>query len=314
MDSMTLYRGMDIGTAKPTRRRAPARAAPPDRRARPVGVGQRRLVAGAGGRVLPRTSRRAASGSLFVGGTPLYLKALLYGLFDGPPADAALRRRLEAEAEQHGQPRPARPAGRGRSRDRGRGCTPTTCAASSGPWKSGELTGRPISDWQTQWEPAPARLTPGRLADAVLWLDLPRDELYDRIDARVEAMIADGLVEEVRRLRALPRPLSREAAPGARLQGGAATTSTASATLDETVARDPDAQPQLRQAAAHLVPPPARLPAGRRGIDIGALAVDNEWSVRPLSPRVPRIGCALTVRRSDAVRRRPQATPGRSRG
>ena len=85
MDSMTLYRGMDVGTAKPTRGRAPAGAAPPDRRARPVGVGQRRLVAGGAAeacRDIDARGRRV----LFVGGTALYLKALLYGLFDGPPA------------------------------------------------------------------------------------------------------------------------------------------------------------------------------------------------------------------------------------
>jgi tRNA dimethylallyltransferase len=45
-----------------------------------------------------------------------------------------------------------------------------------------------------------------------LWLDQPRQELYRRIDARVERMIAEGLVEEVAALRQLDRPLSREAA------------------------------------------------------------------------------------------------------
>jgi tRNA dimethylallyltransferase len=68
------------------------------------------------------------------------------------------------------------------------------------------LTGRPLSDWQRQWSaPAPD------VGDRVLWLDLPRAELYSRIDARVPRMIAAGWVEEVRTLRALPRPLSREA-------------------------------------------------------------------------------------------------------
>jgi tRNA dimethylallyltransferase len=45
-----------------------------------------------------------------------------------------------------------------------------------------------------------------------LWLDVPRDELYARIDARVGQMIAAGLAQEVEDLRRLPRPLSREAA------------------------------------------------------------------------------------------------------
>jgi tRNA dimethylallyltransferase len=49
-------------------------------------------------------------------------------------------------------------------------------------------------------------------SNSVLYLDVPRAELYARIDARVHAMIAGGLVDEVRALRQLPRPLSREAA------------------------------------------------------------------------------------------------------
>ena len=51
-----------------------------------------------------------------------------------------------------------------------------------------------------------------RHEDRCLCLDLPRDELYRRIDARVLDMIARGLVEEVRQLRRIDRPLSREAA------------------------------------------------------------------------------------------------------
>jgi tRNA dimethylallyltransferase len=45
----------------------------------------------------------------------------------------------------------------------------------------------------------------------VLWLDLPREQLYERIDRRVEAMFAAGLIDEVRGVRDLERPLSREA-------------------------------------------------------------------------------------------------------
>ena len=50
------------------------------------------------------------------------------------------------------------------------------------------------------------------ILDPCVWLDLPRAELYDRINRRVEQMFAAGLVEEARALRLLPRPLSREAA------------------------------------------------------------------------------------------------------
>ncbi len=101
MDSMALYRGMDVGTAKPT-------------------VAERAEVAhhlvdvcdpweGASvawwleeaKRIAPAIEARGKQ-VLFVGGTPLYLKALLCGLFDGPPADADIRRRLTEEARSAG--------------------------------------------------------------------------------------------------------------------------------------------------------------------------------------------------------------------
>ncbi len=70
-----------------------------------------------------------------------------------------------------------------------------------------ELTSRPLSAWQTQWADLKGK-APER---PVLYLNPPREELYARINARVRRMIAEGLVEEARALRELPRPLSREA-------------------------------------------------------------------------------------------------------
>ena len=77
------------------------------------------------------------------------------------------------------------------------------------------LTGKPISDWQQTWDTKsfaddPATVPPPvRIPSAVL--ELPREELYERINRRVDAMLAAGWFDEVRRLRELPRPLSREA-------------------------------------------------------------------------------------------------------
>jgi tRNA dimethylallyltransferase len=146
--------------------------------------------------------------ALFVGGTPLYLKALLYGLFDGPPADADLRGRLEEEARQ---------AGNQALHDRlaavdpasGERLHPNDLRRIVRALEVFELTGRPISAWQTQWQ---GEAAPARPPDTCLCLDLPRDELYRRIDARALAMIEQGLVDEVRALSRLGRPLSREAA------------------------------------------------------------------------------------------------------
>jgi tRNA dimethylallyltransferase len=145
---------------------------------------------------------------LVVGGTPLYLKALLYGLFDGPPADASLRRRLTEEAERqgpaalHARLTAVDPAGAARLH-------PNDVRRVVRALEVRELTGRPMSAWQTQWSAGPSARS-GQ--PPVLCLDLPREELYARIDARVRQMVADGLADEARALRASPQPLSREAA------------------------------------------------------------------------------------------------------
>src|SRR5205807_2167918 len=143
---------------------------------------------------------------LFVGGTPLYLKALLRGLFDGPGADRALRARLEREAEE---------LGRAALHARLASIDPATAARlhpndvrrivrALEVW---QLTGQRISEWQQQWTDDSRNVN----SSHCLYLDLPRPVLYERINARVEHMIAGGLVEEVRGLRQLERPLSREA-------------------------------------------------------------------------------------------------------
>jgi tRNA dimethylallyltransferase len=208
MDSMALYRGMDVGTAKPTaaeRRRVPHHlldVLDPWESASVAWWLQRAAacVADVEGR-----GRRA----LVVGGTPLYLKALLCGLFDGPPADEALRQRLAGTAAAEGPEALHRrlaavdPAAAARLH-------PNDVRRVIRALEVWELTGRPLSAWQTQWSGE----VPEGCADRCLWLDLPRPELYARIDARVERMFADGLVDEVRALRRLPRPLSRTAARG----------------------------------------------------------------------------------------------------
>ena len=102
MDSMTCYRGMDIGTAKPTleeRTRVPHHlidALDPWESATVAWWLQQAEAACAD---IVRRGKRP----LFVGGTPFYLKSLLHGLFPGPPGDPELRKQLEAEAERDGK-------------------------------------------------------------------------------------------------------------------------------------------------------------------------------------------------------------------
>lgn len=206
MDAMALYRGLDVGTAKPTpEEREAVRHHLVDALHPWESASVARWLAQA---ELAATDIEARGKvAVYVGGTPLYLKALIAGLFDGPPADLALRARLEAEAQAHGSlalhQRLAQldPAA-------GRRLHPNDLRRIVRALEVIELTGKPMSQWQTQWSQTPVA------GYEMAWLDLPRDELYARIDRRVEAMFAAGLVDEVRRLCADPRGLSREARQG----------------------------------------------------------------------------------------------------
>ena len=144
---------------------------------------------------------------LFVGGTPLFLRALRDGLAFLPPADADLRSRLAAEAGAGGPESLHRrlaeidpeSAGRIHPRDVRRIIRGLEVAIA---------TGRPLS---AAFAPVANPLFEARL----LVVDRARAVLVDRIDRRVEAMFADGLVAETRRALALPGgigPTARQAA------------------------------------------------------------------------------------------------------
>ncbi len=199
MDSMALYRGMDIGTAKPS---AQDRQAVPHHLVDILGPHEDFSLAqylAAAEQACVEIAARGRS-VLFVGGTPLYLKALLRGIFEGPPADWEFRRELAHEAARHepgwlhGQLLAVDPSAAARlhANDSRRLIRALEVYAK---------TGQPISLLQRQFEI-------GRPADAcrVFVLDRPREELHARIDARVDAMFAAGLVDEVRRLKIAPQP------------------------------------------------------------------------------------------------------------
>jgi tRNA dimethylallyltransferase len=204
MDSMAVYRGMDVLTAKPT---AEERRRVPHHLLDELEPWESGSVAWWLTRARQCCQDIQARGKrvLFVGGTALYLKALLHGLWEGPGGDEVLRARLLAEAEERGREvlharlKEVDPISAARLHPK----DVRRVVRALEVWES---TGRPFSCWQGQWESPPA----GAL-DRCLWLDLPRDELVARIDARVWRMVSEGLVEEVRGLRSLARPLSREA-------------------------------------------------------------------------------------------------------
>jgi tRNA dimethylallyltransferase len=204
MDSMTLYRGMDVGTAKPT---AEERSRVRHHLIDVLDPWESGSVAWWLNRAADACAEIRSSGKrpLFVGGTPFYLKALTCGLFDAPPVDPRIRADLEVEADQtgpqalHSRLAEVDPptAARLHPNDVRRVVRALEVFAA---------TGRPISSFQQTWN-APEKHT--RIP--CVMLDWPRDELYHRIDARVDAMLVAGWLDEVRALAADPRGMGKEA-------------------------------------------------------------------------------------------------------
>jgi len=213
LDSMTVYRGMDIGTAKPTsyqRSQVPHHLIDVLDPWESLTVAWWLEKAAAASRDIISRGKRP----LFVGGTLFYLKALLHGLFPGPPADEELRKRLELEAESHGKTALHQRLAEIDPRTAAR-LHPNDIRRVVRALEVHILTGKPISDWQKTWD-TPAFATepesaPPPLKIPAIVLDLPRAELYSRIDCRVKEMLELGWVDEVRKLRELTQPLSREA-------------------------------------------------------------------------------------------------------
>lgn len=206
MDSMSLYRGMDIGTAKPT---AAERGGVPHHLIDVLDPWESASVARYREWALEIVEAIEARGNrpLFVGGTALYLKALLRGLFEGPGAVAETRARLEAEADSlgsaalHARLAEVDPATAARLHPNDRRRIVRALEVF-------ETAGRPLSELQRQHDqPAPASVP-------VFAIELPRPILYERINRRVIEMFDAGLVEEVRRLQNGPQPIGEVAAKG----------------------------------------------------------------------------------------------------
>jgi tRNA dimethylallyltransferase len=203
-DSMKVYRGMDIGTAKAppdVRRKVPHHlvdVADPGPGA--PGFSTARWVESADAAVADATARGRVA--IVSGGTALYLKALLEGLFEGPAADERVRARLSAEAEAKGADALHRrlaqvdPAAAGRIH-------PNDLRRIIRALEVWELTGSPISALQTQWGRRRGRYRPLLVA-----IRRSPEDLDRRIEARVRRMVEAGLLEEMRRLADRPGGLA----------------------------------------------------------------------------------------------------------
>jgi tRNA dimethylallyltransferase len=195
VDSALVYRGMDVGTAKPdaaTRALYPHALVDIRDPAQPYSAADFCFDA----RSLMRGSSERSRVPLLVGGTGLYFRALQHGLSDLPEADPAIRMRLSAEAGRIGWPAmharlaqqdPASAARIG-SNDAQRLQRALEVI---------ELTGRPLSELQRGARPTGF---PWRVLKLAL-LPADRHVLHERIAQRLDAMLAAGFLDEVRTLR-----------------------------------------------------------------------------------------------------------------
>lgn len=201
LDSMKVYRRMDIGTAKPSvadRRDIPHHLIDVVEPSEEFSVARyvqlvERAIADIEGRGRP---------VFVVGGTPMYLMAMTEGLFEGPGADPVIRERLHRRAEAEGSqvlydelarvdPKAVLRIHRNDTRRLVRAL------------EVYELTGQPISDLQAQWDQEPSD-------DSTLRIGLrrSREDQSHRTNDRVRTMFVAGLVDEVQALLNESRPLS----------------------------------------------------------------------------------------------------------
>jgi len=195
VDSALVYRGMDIGTAKPDRTtlaRHPHALVDIRDPALPYSAADFSLDALA---VMQQISQRGGV-PLLVGGTGLYFRALQRGLSDLPEADPMIRARLASEAQAAGWPamhaRLSRLDPVAASRIAANDTQRLQRAL-----EVFELTGRPLSELQGMGKPA---CFPWRVLKLAL-LPADRARLHERIARRFDAMLAEGFLDEVRLLR-----------------------------------------------------------------------------------------------------------------
>ncbi|MFH1335917.1 MAG: tRNA (adenosine(37)-N6)-dimethylallyltransferase MiaA [Candidatus Zixiibacteriota bacterium] len=193
-DSRQIYQFMDIGTAKPTKEEREKihhhliDVIPPDQKFSAADYSKK-------AREIITQIFEKGKQPIAVGGSGLYLKALIKGFFQGPPADQGIRERLKREAQTSGEIslfdrlKKIDPQAAERIH-------PHDLVRIVRALEIYELTGKPITDCQQegQYEPYPTSFIK-------IGLSLDMRVLYERINQRVEEMVEQGLLEEVKNLK-----------------------------------------------------------------------------------------------------------------
>jgi tRNA dimethylallyltransferase len=204
IDSMKVYRRMDIGTAKPpreVRQRIKYHLIDIVEPSGSFSVGA--FLEAALGAIEQIKSRKKKI--IAVGGTALYIKALLYGLFEGPGTNEQIRTELKARAEAQGLAELYReltkidPIAAER-------INPNDSKRIIRALEVYQLTGKPISSLQKQWDRGDAKHD-----WTIIGLRREKTEESKRINSRVKKMVEAGFVDEIKSLLAEEKPLSRQA-------------------------------------------------------------------------------------------------------
>jgi len=187
-DAFQIYRGMDIGTAKPSPdelKQAPHHLIDIVEPDQPFSAAQ---WVGLAERTIADIQERSAV-PIVVGGTHLYVKSLVDGMMQGPEPDEALREELRAmdASERRAELERVDPDAASRIHPNDERRTVRALEVF-------RQTGSPISELQAQWDAA------GRDDVLLVQLSWPTELINQRINARVQAMVADGLEGEVRAL------------------------------------------------------------------------------------------------------------------
>ncbi|MBH57113.1 MAG: tRNA (adenosine(37)-N6)-dimethylallyltransferase MiaA [Planctomycetaceae bacterium] len=204
LDSMAIYRGMDIGTAKPSLEQ---RSQVVHHMIDILDPNESFSVAEYLARAhrIVDEIRQRGNKALFVGGTPMYLKVLLRGIFGGPAADWEFRQQVEEQIELHGKQALHRqlamvdPVSAHKFH-------PNDIRRVTRALEVYHLTGEPISHQQQEFESQNKSNK-----KFVFQLSWPRDVLHQRIEKRVVAMFEAGLVREVQQLLESYQELGRTA-------------------------------------------------------------------------------------------------------
>jgi len=204
IDSMKVYRRMDIGTAKPpqeARQRVKYHLIDVAEPSDSFSVGAFRVAALAAIEQIKSRKKKIIA----VGGTALYIKALLYGLFEGPGTNQQIRAELKARAQAEGlaeiycELTKIDPVAAER-------INPNDSKRIIRALEVYQLTGKPISSFQKQWDSSQTKHD-----WTIIGLRREKAEESKRINSRIKKMIADGLVDEVKALLAEEKPLSKQA-------------------------------------------------------------------------------------------------------